>query len=839
MKTEKRVLVPIFKITSLTLRGVTKTIFFLALGLFAKKVEAQADFNTKSFKMVINREGRLTGLIDKATQKNYLYSNEESFLLSIKMNDNIIHPSSSAWQSKSSLLNFSYPGDVDAQVKVVQNNSYISFQLVKISKADKIQLVIWGPYSTSIGDTIGEVVGVVRNKDFGIGIQALNVKTLGGYPSAESDIQPSYDVFTDGNKVDVLKDDLNKQLYRGDVARGMPYGSSLQAYCRNRNADRIIDNWSHPRYLAPAFTEDGGVIGSKLAIFGTPPSNLLNTISEIEVKEGLPHPMLDGVWGKQSARASESYLIMSFGEDNLQEAIDATRQAGLRYLYHEGPFESWGHFKLNSQQFPDNWKSLKSCVDKAREQNVRLGLHTLSNFITTNDPYVTPVPDKRLARVGYSRLTESIDASTKEISIKDTSFFNQFANNTLRACVVGNEIIRYGSVSTGAPWKLLDCQRGAFGTQASSHSANDSIGKLMDHPYKVFLGNHELDQEIAKTIARLFNETGLMQISFDGLEGCWSEGMGDYGKQLFTKTWYDNLVPGLRGKVINDASNPGHYFWHIYTRMNWGEPWYAGFRESQVQLRLKNQQFFRRNLMPSMLGWFSLRSETSLEDIEWMLARAAGFNAGFGLSTSLETLKKHGRKDEILSAIKLWETARLNDLFTEEQQKEMQDVKNEFHLQINKEGRYQLVPVYNTYLLYEQKMKQPGEPTASSYEFNNPAEKQPLQFIITLTPKNDSDPEITLDGLGIGINQQDAIRLPIKLKTGQYLYCDGATIKLYNKQWQLVQTLPLAGSLPTLANGRNVINIDGSFSGENAPGARIELRCKGAPQTLEPLKMSK
>jgi hypothetical protein len=34
---------------------------------------------------------------------------------------------------------------------------------------------------------------------------------------------------------------------------------------------------------------------------------------------------------------------------------------------------------------------------------------------------------------------------------------------------------------------------------------------------------------------------GLMQISFDGLEGCWSEGMGDYGKQLFTKTWFDDL----------------------------------------------------------------------------------------------------------------------------------------------------------------------------------------------------------------------------------------------------------------------------------------------------------
>ncbi|HET7897364.1 MAG TPA: hypothetical protein VFL47_06835, partial [Flavisolibacter sp.] len=357
----------------------------------------------------------------------------------------------------------------------------------------------------------------------------------------------------------------------------------------------------------------------------------------------------------------------------------------------------------------------------------------------------------------------------------------------------------------------------------------------MDHAYKVFLGNHDLDQEIAKTIARLFNETGLMQISFDGLEGCWSEGMGDYGKQLFTKTWFDNLVPGLKGKVINDASNPGHFFWHIYTRMNWGEPWYAGFRESQVQLRLKNQQFFRRNLMPSMLGWFSLRAETSLEDIEWMLARGAGFNAGFGLATNLETLKKHGRKDEILATIKRWEAARLQGLFTATQQQKMQDVKNEFHLQVNEQGQYQLVPVYNTHLVYGQKLKQPGEPTYAAYEFTNPAEKQPVEFIVFLAPKKDNDADVTFENPSLAINQQDALTLPVSLKANQYLYCDGQSVKLYSKQWQLLQTVPLSASLPMLATGKNEIVFDGSYSGENGADVKIELRCKGTAEALQSL----
>ncbi|MGZ3924945.1 MAG: hypothetical protein ACXVBJ_14330, partial [Flavisolibacter sp.] len=746
-----------------------KTFLILALMPFVSEgLFAQVSFKTKEFQLSFDNTGKMTEMRNLLSKTNYLYSGEASYLLSLKRNGVLLEPTSLQWKNKSSEIVLSYTDKSTATVKANSNERYISFDLKQLSNAAGIDLVIWGPYATTIGDTIGEVVGVVRNKEFAIGIQALNVKTLGGYPGSDSDIQPSYDVFTDGNKVDVLKDDLNKQLYRGDVARGRPYGSSLQAYCRNRDKDRVIENWGHTRYLAPSYKEDGGVIGSKLAIFGVTTSQVLNTISAIELKENLPHPLLDGIWGKQSPKASESYLIMSFSESSLQEAIDFTKQGGLRYLYHEGPFETWGHFTLNKKDFPNNWQSLKACVDKAKTQGVRLGLHTLSNFITTNDPYVTPIPDTRLAKVGYSQLTEAIDPSSKEIRIKDPGFFNQYSNNTLKACVIGNEIIRYDSVSTEVPWMLVNCQRGAFGTQASSHHANDTIGKLMDHGYKVFLGNHELDQEIAKTIARLFNETGLMQISFDGLEGCWSEGMGDYGKQLFTKTWFDNLDPTLKGKVINDASNPGHFFWHIYTRMNWGEPWYAGFRESQVQLRLKNQQFFRRNLMPSMLGWFSLRPETSVEDIEWMLARGAGFNAGFGLATSLETLKKHGRSGEILAAIKLWETARLNGLFTEAQQQKMQDVKNEFHLQLDQRGQYQLVPVSNAYLVYEQKIKQPGEPTSSTFEFNNPSEKQSIRFIVTLSQKQGSDRDVSVDNMSIGINQQDVLTLPLKLKLGQY-----------------------------------------------------------------------
>lgn len=807
--------------------------FILVLLTIAQlPVHAQVKFKTRQWSLQLDASGQLTSMKSIKLQKEFLVADKATSLMSIKKDGKIFASQSCVWKTKNAELILSYPQvKVEAKLKVQQHENYVSFELIQLTKSETIDLIIWGPYPTNIADTVGEVIGVVRNKYFAIGIQALNVKTLGGYPNAESDIEPSYDVFEGGNKTDVKQDDINKQLFRGDVARPADYGSSLQAYCRNRNKDRIIENWEHTSYLAPAFN-DGGVLGSKIALFGVATPEILQTISQIELKEGLPHPLLDGIWGKQNIRASESYLIMDFGIDNLQEAMTVTQQAGLRYLYHGDPFETWGHFKLRSKEFPQNWASMKQCVDIARGKGVRLGVHTLSNFITTNDPYVTPVPDSRLAKVGYSKLSTGIDAQAKEITIDDPVFFNQFKNNTLKAVVIGEEIIRYSTVSASAPWKLIDCQRGAYGTTATSHAKNDSIGKLFDHPYKVFLTNYALQEEMAKTIARLFNETGLMQISFDGLEGCWSAGMGQYARQLFTKTWFDHLKPELKGKVINDASNPGHYFWHIYTRMNWGEPWYAGFRESQLQLRLKNQQFYRRNLMPSMLGWFSLRPETTPEDIEWMLALGAGYNAGFGLSTSLETLRKHGKNDEMLAMIKIWEEVRMKDLFSEAQKEHMRSLKNEFHLEKNGDN-YKLTPVFNAYFKHTQQLKQPGEPVFSSFSFNNPAAAQPVSFIITLAAGKEFDQDVSFDQISIAINKQDALILPISLKRNQVLKCDGKTVQVYNRQWQLLQTVALTKPLPILNKGMNEIVFDGKYSGENGADVKLEIRAHGEPELIK------
>jgi hypothetical protein len=811
------------------MRNIILIIAFLAAAtnIFAKNTE----FETATFRMALDEKGHVVSLFDKVNNKEYLASSQAAPLLSIRCNGSVEAPSQMKVRGNTLTLQYS-ENKVSIQIDALVKPGYISFELASVSQPDKVELVIWGPYPTTISETIGESVGVVRNPDFAIGIQALNIKTLGGYPTEENDIEPSYNIFASESYVDIEGDWRSRKNYRGQTARVQDFGSILQAYTRNRSKERIISNWGHTHYVAPAFN-DGGVKGSKIALFGCPAAKALETIGQIEIAEGLPHPLINGEWAKTAREATASYLIIGFTEANLDQALELTKKAGLKYLYHGHPFKSWGHFPLIEQAFPDNWVSMKRCVDRARAQGVYLGVHTLSNFINTNDPYVTPIPDQRLAKVGESVLTRDTDDQTDEIFIESPLFFNQMQNNSLQSVLIGNEIIRYREVSDSEPWRLLGCVRGSFGTTASAHTKGSKIGKLMDHGYKVFLSDADLSEEIAVTLARLFNETGLMQISFDGLEGVWSTGKGQYARSLFTKNWYDNLNPELKGRVINDASNPGHYNWHINTRYNWGEPWYAGFRESQTQYRLMNQDFYRRNLLPSMLGWFSMNAQTSIEDTEWLLARAAGFDAGFAFNLNLNHAARNGASDAIFKAINTWETARMAGAFTPQQKLRMEDINNEFHLEAAGEGKWNLFQYQIHRFVHEQKIRQPGEPVHSIFEFDNPFHEQPLMFIMDLKP-GENESGATISQITIEVNNYSRLVIPVKMEQTHVLKLDGkGSIQMFDKSWNLLETISPGLKMPLLSKGKNKIIVDAEFVTDGFSKLNIEMKTISQPEAVK------
>ena len=637
-----------------------KTILLLAAFtcciLIPSRPLAQAVFSSKELQISIGPQGQFESVKCISVNTNYLDQSQLSYLLRIKTAGGWEIPGKLTKTGKQGMIRLFYlKNKVTIDLKVVEKPDYISFEITDVQPVGIVDLVTWGPLPLKIGKTVAEIIGVSCNDSVTIGMMPLNVKTLGGFPLNDEGSDPS----------------------RSSSAQRTELGSVVQAYCMDRSRERKVTGWWGQFPDMPVEPIKGETVtGSKIAIFVCTNKNILGRIETIELAEKLPHPMIDGNWSKRSPRTGRSYLIADFSEENIDELLDYTSRANLQTLYHMNAWASWGHYELNKEFFPNNLGGFKTCMEKAKKKGILLGAHTLTNFINTNDPYVTPVPDHRLAITGKSTLEAPISETDTTLVVASAKYFTNEKADWLHTVRIDDELITYRSATSAVPYLLQGCKRGAFGTRPSAHPKGKEVNKLLDHPYMVFFPNLELQQEIAVNLAKRFNATGFSQMDFDGFEGCLASGQGDYAQELFAKTFYENLDH----MVLNGTSMSKPFYWHINTYCNWGEPWNGGFTESMQQYRIDNQGLFERNLMPHMLGWYLLTDSTTLPEMEWMLARAAGYNAGFAMATSLKALRKNPRTAELLDAIREWEICRRDRAFPKEILDDLKDPSKEFHL---------------------------------------------------------------------------------------------------------------------------------------------------------------
>jgi hypothetical protein len=788
---------------------IRNTILFAVLICLSQYSFAQVSFTAGELKMSLNKQGSVTELINSSTGKNYSSSDTISSLITLVSKDIRYQASSMKYDQvqKKITLGFKETG-VSIDVRATSKATHLVLEIIKAEPMSKIDAIIWGPFPNTISKTIGEIIGVVRDGETSLGIQVLNIKTLGGdYPSKEG-----------------------STWERGIAAVPSKWGSKLQAYSINRDRERLVDAWGGLYKDMPVKALKGEtVVGSKIAVFSCKEAQTFDRLEQIEIAENLPHPTIKGVWFKKSNLYGKSYMISSYGEKDIDEMIGYTKRAGLVSLYHEGPFKSWGNFVLNPEQFPNGKEGLKNCVDKAHAAGLYLGMHTLTNFINTNDPYVTPVPDNRLSFTGTSTLNRNIDADQNTIEVISPEYFNDEKGNNLHTVKIGSELIRYKSVSSTAPYLLLDCQRGAFGTTRSAHQAGDQVGKLFDHSYNVFFPNLDMQREVAKNIADLMNETGVDHLDLDGHEGALASGQGDYALELFAKDVYDQV----KHDFIIGTSLSKTFYWHIGSYYNWGEPWYGGFKESMQQYRIDNQGLFDRNYMPHMLGWYLLAENTTLPEMEWMLSRAAGYNAGFAMVARPAALRKNSQTNQLLDAIREWELARNGNAFSKAQQEELKNPKNEFHLEKRAEGKwrlhqYAISPVFTR----EKFERQPGEPTHTSWNLQYKWKEQPLQFRMQITGEKGSVKNIKMQ-----IDNYMELLFPVELAAGESLVSDGTeTIRFYDKNGKPKGSFKLQNKPPNVSSGAHTILIDSDFSGDEPP--KIEVQFKGLDK-MEEIEVSK
>jgi hypothetical protein len=783
-----------------------KNILFVLFLLNVHFTSGQMTVSNIIFTISFDRKGNFSEITDLKTGINYLYKDTLAPLLVLISNEKRFFPGEMKYDRSTNTIKLNFKElKFTALIRVKSAPSHIRFDLLNSDKNNLIDGIVWGPIPTTISKSIGEVIGVVRDEKIAMGIQVMNIKTLGG------DYNPE-----------------GQSWNRGDAAMKKPWGSILQAFSINRDKFRYVDTWGGEYKRTPVEPIKGETVaGSSISIFMCSESETLDYIEKIELAEGLPHLTINGEWVKKAIKRGRSYMISDFKESEIDEMIGYTKRSGLISLYHEGPFKSWGHYVLDTSYFPGGKEGIKKCATKTRNAGLYFGVHTLTNFINTNDPYVTPVPDDRLVITGYGYLSSDIDTKATVIPVSTNEYFNKQQGNNLHTLKIGKELIKYRSVTDASPFMLLDCQRGAFGTVISSHSKNDKIGKLYDHPYEVFFPNFEMQREIAKNLALFFNETGINHLDFDGHEGCLASGQGDYAINLFAKDFYDNLDH----EVLNGTSLSKTFYWHINTFCNWGEPWYGGFRESMQEYRIANQELFDRNFIPHMLGWYLLTKNTSLGEMEWMLARAAGFDAGFAMVGRVNSIRQNPIAGQLLDAIREWEKARLSEAFSEDQKTRMKNPSNEFHLEKIGDNAWNLHELKKIATIsHENIMRQPGEPVLSTKVFSNNSFDQPLQFSAHISGISGS-----IKNVKIKIDNFTEILIDKELSPGESLTLEGNNeIRIFDIKGKLKEKIHVNN--PALSAGGHQISISAQFSRDDSPKIEIIVKAFDNPEMITSAK---
>jgi hypothetical protein len=758
-----------------------------------------------------------SGYIDRMLhrEENLIFG-KGSPLLQIRLDgsEKLLSPTKAAItreDASRALVHLSYPNGVEAFIDVKENEHYLRMRLKRVESTVTVNKVIWGPYRTTMSDPHGAIAGILYQGDYSFVLQSLNAKTVGG----QEDRRPTRD---------------------NNTARGFDGGSQVEAFSIDRTRPVTKDAWSSLSVKCLPVPGET-VIGSSIALFGSDKKELVKVFPLLEKQEKLPSPKLMGEWNKVSWFANSTRLRIHFSEANIDQCIALAKACGVKTLYHPEAFSTWGHFTLNRGLFPNGRAGLKACVEKAEKEGVILGIHTLSNFITINDAYITPKPHPNLAVSGVTRLAKDLEPGDRDIQLADDAPIDIYrkqasggdyeGGGSHKVLRIGDELIYFDRVSEQKPWTLHGCQRGWNGTKAARHRQGSEVAKLISHPYKVFFPDMNLLTEMAENLADLVNETGIKRMSFDGFEGCYASGHGKYGCNRFATAFYQRLKDKNFSLCSSITTN---YFWHILSFESWGEPWTGGFRASHFDYRLKSIATLNNNLIPFKLGQFNF-GQANLGDINWLMGFSAGHNAGVDLYISPDVLDKPGQKAKV-EAIRDWTSYRREGSITPAQRLQLQNPLYEFTLMRDQDGELTLGThkewktldakqavakdslVWIDKLYHTSEQREPGQPTNASWDVNSP-KRQLFKCQIKFAQKSEQMAETPRLQLGA-----QTITWKGTLSHGDYIHVTGKSIQHF-RNGKMVSSTPI--ETVYLDKGKNTLEFDYSRKRADAPGPRLQI----------------
>ncbi len=423
----------------------------------------------------------------------------------------------------------------------------------------------------------------------------------------------------------------------GDPIAGCALALNLQTNVPELpQANSKIHAMCYPRF---------GMVGAEMALIGCLQSDLREVIQEVvSQSKDLPHSTIGGPWALDGPINKGSYLF-NFGdlsEDAVDQWISLANQLGINQIdFHGGTSFRFGDCLPNPKTYPEGRKSLKRVIDRLHAAGISAGLHTYAFFIDKKCPWVTPIPDPRLAKDATLTLASDLsEDETKVPVIESTENMSNLTGFFVRNSVtlqIEDELITYSDIDKQPPYAFLQCKRGAYGTKVSQHPKGAKVHHLKEC-FGLFVpdGDSTLLAEVASKSAQAFNECGFDMIYLDALDGedilGGSENSWHYGSKYVFE-----LFSRLKKSALMEMSTFHHHLWYVRSRMGaWDHP--TRGHKRFIDIHCQANEGLKRMFLPGHLGWWATKTWTGIQgeptfsdDIEYLCGKCIGTDVGFSI----------------------------------------------------------------------------------------------------------------------------------------------------------------------------------------------------------------
>jgi hypothetical protein len=306
------------------------------------------------------------------------------------------------------------------------------------------------------------------------------------------------------------------------------------------------------------------------------------------------------------------------------------------------------------------------------EAGLEAGLHTYAFFIAKDTPWVTPIPDRRLAGAATFTLDGDVDTTADMLPVAEsTAAISTITGFQIRNSVtlrVDDELIVFSGANKEAPFGFTQCERGALGTTAAPHAKGTEVVQLKEC-FGLFVpdGDSTLFAEVAARTAEVYNEAGFDMIYLDALDGADIVAGGLYGWYYAAKFVFE-LNARLQRPALFEMSTITHHVWMLRSRLGaWDVP--ARGPQQLADIHALANESAAQNFMPANLGWSGIfdwnavqPERTYADDVEHLCARALAADHSLSLLVGFTPTawKNSANVRRLGGIIKRYETLRLD-----------------------------------------------------------------------------------------------------------------------------------------------------------------------------------